>query len=243
MLFPVKSAFGEYIGGFYNSLSPTTKGMTEFASRGLSKSIVWAPSRMVDTVQDMLSAWQRNDTDGTPTHPPDLPVMIAAMANDYTSTGRDVTRQITSDDELLVIFPDDVKERAFGVKVAAGDIRAQVAIFSHDEPTAKALAAQFALYIDSISNRRFYAKYEFAGYELEWPVQIEAPDVVAVPSPTESKNMAILAIDITLRASSPLFNAPKEGEPNDGKGTPGSDDDPAGYPVVVQVNSTREDTI
>jgi hypothetical protein len=54
--------------------------------------------------------------------------------------------------------------------------------------------------------------------------------------------VTILAIDLTLKAEVPLFDAPKEGEYNDGKGVPGTDD-PAGYPVVVQVNKTWNDTL
>ena len=52
---------------------------------------------------------------------------------------------------------------------------------------------------------------------------------------TGSKNLTVLAMDITLRAEIPLFDAPKDGEPNDGKGVPGTDD-PAGYPLVQSVS-------
>lgn len=40
----------------------------------------------------------------------------------------------------------------------------------------------------------------------------------------------ILALDLTLKVEVPLFDAPKPGDPNDGKGIPGTDD-PAGYPL------------
>ncbi|TCV72461.1 hypothetical protein EDE11_1527 [Methylomonas methanica] len=42
-------------------------------------------------------------------------------------------------------------------------------------------------------------------------------------------------MDITLKAQIPIYDAPKVGEPNDGKGVPGTDD-PAGYPVVIRVD-------
>jgi hypothetical protein len=241
MLQSVKVAFGRYMGHFYESLSPTTKGMQGFVNRGLSKSIVWAPARMVDAVEEMLASWQRNDTDDAPTQPAELPVIIAAMAKDYTPSGRDYTRQITADDGAWVIIPEDVKERAFDVKLIAGDIRTQVAIFAHDEPTAKSLASQLLLFIDAPSNRRFLAKYEFAGLEMDWPVQIESPDPMAQNIDIGTKNMTVLAIDIMLKVSIPIFGAPKEGQPNDGKGIPGDSVDPAGHPVVVQVNNKRED--
>lgn len=241
MLQSIKTAFGGYIGGFYASLHPTTKSMQEFVARGLAKSVVWAPSRMVDAAEEMLSAWQRNDTDNAATHPADLPVIIVAMAADYTPTARDYTRQIS--EEAMVIFPGDVKERAFKVNVLAGDIRAQIAVFAHDEPTAKSIIAQLTLYLDSMANRRFYADHEFAGQILKWPVQLETPETFAQKIGTESKNLTILAADITLRASIPLFSAPAEDDPNDGKGTPGDPNDPDGHPVVVEVNCTIEDTL
>jgi len=229
------------MGRFYDELSPTTKGMQGFVTRGLAKSIVWAPSRMVDTVEEMLMSWHRNDTNDSPTHPAELPVIVAAMAKDYTPSGREYTRQVTSDDEVWLIFPDDAKERAFDVKLIAGDIRTQIAIFSHDEPTAKSIASQLTLYLDAPSNRRFYAKYEFAGQEVDWPVQLDSPEVFAQNVDLGIKNMTALAVDINLKVTIPLFGAPKEGQPNDGKGTAGDFTDPSGHPVVVQVNNKRED--
>lgn len=95
MLEPVKIAFGHYMGAFYAGIAPTTTGLHEYVARGLAKSIVWAPSRMVDAIEDMLSAWQRNDTDGAPTQPAKMPIIFVAIAKDYTTSGRDYTRQIT----------------------------------------------------------------------------------------------------------------------------------------------------
>ena len=141
------------------------------------------------------------------------------------------------------MLPDDAKGRAFNVRVIAGDIRTQIAICAHDEPTARSIASQFLLYIDNIENRRFFAHYQFANEDLTWPVQIESPEVPAMSIQTDAKNLTILAVDVTLRASIPLFDAPAAGQPNDGKGTPGSVTDPAGYQVVVQVNYDKKDTL
>lgn len=234
MLQPVKAAFGEYIGGFYASIVPTTKALEGYVTRGLASSIVWAPGRMIDATEEMLSSWQRNDTDGAATKPANMPVIIVAMAKDYTPTGRDFTHQIA--ESVLVMIPGDEKERVFGVRAIAGDIRAQIAIFAHDEPTARSLAAQFLLFLDVAPNRRFTARYNFAGESMDWPVQVESPDAPAMSIQTEAKNLTILAIDITLKAEIPLFDAPAEGQPNDGKGTPGTAD-PAGYPLVQEINA------
>jgi hypothetical protein len=236
MFEPVKVGFGEYMTAFYASLVPTTQAMNEYVARGIAKSISWAPGRMIDAAEEMLAAWQRNDTDSTDTKPAKLPAIIVCVDKSYTPTGRDYTRQVANSE--WVIIPGDDKERAFGLRAIAGDIRAQVCIFAADEPTARSIAAQFCLFIDAIPNRRFPAKYAFAGIEEEWPVQIESPDSPFMNIRTGSDNVTVLAGDLTLKAEIPLFDAPKEGDPNDGQGVPGTDD-PAGYPVVVEVNSTK----
>lgn len=241
MLEPVKAAFGQFMGRFYVEIVPTTQPLEGYVARGLAKSIVWAPSRMVDMAEEMLGSWQRNDTDSATTKPANMPVMIVAMARDYTPTGRDYTRQIA--DAEMVMIPGDTKGRAFSLRTIAGDVRAQVAIFAQDEPTAKSLAAQFLLFLDATPNRRFTAHYTFAGESMEWPVQVESPDSPAMSIQTESKNLTILAIDLTLKATIPLFSAPGAGQPNDGKGTPGDAADPSGYLLTVQVNSDKREAL
>jgi hypothetical protein len=233
---PVKIGFGEFMTAFYGSLVPTTRAMHEYCVRGVAKSIQWAPGRMVDKAEEMLDSWRRNDTDSAPTQPAELPVMVVAIADDYTPTGRDFTRQVS--ESLSVMLPDDTKERVFGLRTIAADLRAQIVIFAADEPTARSIASQFALFLDVPANRRYTATYPFAGFDHEFPVQIESPDAPAINVPVDGvKNVKILALDITLKAEVPLFDAPKDGDPNDGQGTPGTDD-PAGYPVVTELAIT-----
>jgi len=232
MLQPAKVAFGEFLGRYFASLAATTQPLQAYVKRQLPKAIAWAPARMVDAADDMLALYMRTDLDDAPTTPPDLPVIIAAMAKDYTPTGRDYTRQVA--DRQRIILPDDPKERLFGLRVVAGDVRVQLAIFAMDVPTAQSLAAQFLLFVDESPNRRFEAEYPFASIKTKWPVQIESPENPAMSIQTEAKNLTILAIDLTLHVSIPLFDAPKAGEPNDGKGNPGTDD-PAGYPLVQSI--------
>lgn len=234
MFEPIKAGLGEFMQGFYREVVPTTKPLQEFVARGFPYCVAWAPARMVDKVEDMLSAWQRNDTDQGPTKPTKLPVILVAVAKDYTPTGRDFTTQIA--DPVDVMIPGDDKARYFQMKLIAGDVRAQLAIIATDEPTAKSLAAQFVLYLDSPSRRSFDARYPFAGMDHEFPVQIEAPDNPAMNIDTGTKNLTVLAVDLTLKCSVPLFITPKEGEPNDGKGVPGTAD-PAGFPLVGQVDN------
>lgn len=233
MFEPLKVGFGEYLTGFYSILMPTTQPMQEYVQRSLAKSIAWAPSRMVDAAEEMLAAWQRNDTDSAPTRPAKLPVILVCMDQSYTPTGREFATQISN--SVKVIMPGDTKERLFGLRTVFGDIRVQLVFAAADEPTARSMAAQFLNYIDAVPNRRIGYTTTFAGINEDWVAMIESPDVPAVAIHTGVKNLVMLAVDLTLKAQIPLYDAPKAGEPNDGKGIPGTDD-PAGYPVVIEVD-------
>lgn len=235
MFEPVKVGFGEYMGAFYASVVPTTKPMTEFIQRGFGKSVQWAASSSVDAAEDMLASWQRNDTDSADTKPAKLPVIICAMARDYTPTGRDFTRQIA--DSMQVVIPGDIKNRSFGLRTIAGDIRCQVVIFAADEPTARSIAAQFCLFLDAMPNRRFHSIWTFAGVTTQWPVQVESPESPVISSATGLKNVVIMAVDLTLKAEIPIYDAPGVGNVNnDGQGVAGTID-PAGYMKVMQVST------
>jgi len=238
MLQPVKEALGQFLGRFFATVVPTTNPLQPYVLRPLAKAIVWAPARMIDAAEEMLALWIRANLDGGPTSPPDLPVLIVAIGKDLVPTGRDYTRQVA--DRQMVLIPGDEKERLFGLRTAAGDLRAQLVIIATDEPSAHSLAAQFLLFLDATDNRRFEATYRFAGIDTKWPVQIESPDAPAMSIQTESKNLTILAIDMTLHMTVPIFDAPAIGQPNDGKGVPGTED-PSGYPLVQTIAVEREE--
>jgi len=236
MFEPVKAGFGQYMARFYGELIATTRSLEEYVARGVGKSIMWAPARMVDAAEDMLSQYARANLEDGPTKPFALPIMFVAMAKDYVPSGRDFTRQLA--DKVDIVLPGDPKNRNFRLRSVAADIRAQVVIAAMDEPTARSLAAQFILHLDSTDGRRFKAPFTFAGETLDWPVVIESPDVQALQVPNETKNLTMLAIDVTLRATVPVIDAPKPGDANDGQGVPGTED-PAGYPVVQLISGTE----
>lgn len=233
MFDPIKEGIGELFQEFYAEVVPSTKGLQEFIERGFPYCFAWAPARMIDKAEEMLAAWQRNDTEQAPTTPPKLPVVLVSAAKDWTPAERSYTTQVP--DSVDVTFPDDPKQRYFKMRVVAGEVRAQMAIVASDETTAKSLAAQFLLWLDSPSRRSFPARFSFAGIEHRYPAHISTPDSPATNIDTMNRNLTILAVDLTLRVSIPLFQAPKPGEPNDGKGVPGTDD-PAGYPMVIHVD-------
>lgn len=235
---PIKAAFGRYLGRFYTEhLVADTPALAEFRARGFAKSAVWAPGRMVDQVEEMLSSWRKNDNAGTDTPHPYLPVMIAAMSKDYMPAPADFGRPMVN--PVDVIIPSDVKRRVFKMRSVVADIRTQVAICAPEDPSARSIAMQLQMFSASTENRRFHSIYRLAGMDDHWPVSLETPDVQAVnTSVGEAKNLTILTVDFQLRATVPMLTYPASG--GDGKGS-GTGDDPDGYLVVVQATGTNAD--
>ena len=238
MFQPVYVALGRFMGRFFEQLTPTTRPMYEYVQRDLAHAILLAPARMIDSAEDMLAKLIRLDADSETTAPHKFPVIILAVSKDYTPTMRDYTRQIA--DRVEIIMPNDPKERVFGLRTVSADLRCQIAIFAQEPHTAHSIAAQFLLWIDQTENRRFTANYRFAGCDNEFPVQIEDPGAPAMSVQTEAKNAVILALDLTLKVTAPLFDFPKKGEPNDGKGIPGDEHNPAGYPRVIAASMIQD---
>lgn len=236
MFEPVKLGWGEYMQGFYAELVATTPALREFKKRGFPYCFVYAPSRMVDQASEMLASWQKNDTNGKPTTPAKLPVVIVAVAKDYTPTGRDYSYQVS--DPIDVQIPGDEKGRYFELKTVVGDIRVQVAICATDEATAKSIAAQLLLYVDSPTRRGFDAKYTFAKTDVFFPCQIETPDSPASSIETGSSNVTMLAVDFNLHCTVPIYNAPGEDDPNDGSSLPYDPKDPSGYPLLEKIKQS-----
>ena len=245
MFQPVKDAFGRYLVRFFSGLSPTTKPLREFVTRAPKSAIQYAPSRMVDQANEMFIKYLRADVKkNLPDVPCErckpattahlMPVILVALSQDVTPTPREYTRQVT--EKVPFTFPDDPKQRVFRVQTIANDIRAQVVFFAEDEPTARSMAAQFLLFLDEFPNRRFYAEYEFAGFKWRGACQVDNPEVFTPSMDTGTKNLVVLASDVTLRCTVPIFFAPKKDEPNDGKGQAGSMKNPAGYPVVLETS-------
>lgn len=239
----LKVGFGHYMGRFFDQLVPTTKPMAEYCRRPFKYAVMLAPARMIDMAEDLLAKYLRADIQkdfGSNTRPHNLPVTIVAFARDVTPTGRDYGRQIANADYMS--FPDDEKGRVFKVRTVASDVRVQCAIFASDEPTARSIAAQFLLFVDAVENRRFWVDYEYAGFRVRYPAQLETTEALAPLTPTEANNLTVLAVDLTLKCTIPLISGPREGEPHDGKGIPGDEYDPAGYPIVEQMTIAGHST-
>lgn len=235
---PIKAAFGRYLGRFYSDyLVADTPALAEFRARGFSRSAVWAPGRMVDQVEEMLASWRKNDNEGSEQPHPYLPVMIAAMAKDYTPAPADFGRPMFN--PVDVIIPSDVKRRVFKMRSVVADIRTQVAICAPEDPSARSIAMQLQMFAGATENRRFYSSYRLAGLDEFWPVVLETPDIQAIDAKVaEVKNLTILTVEFQLRATVPMLTAPASG--GDGKGS-GTADDPDGYLVVAEATGTNAD--
>jgi hypothetical protein len=230
-----KAAIGQSLGAFFNNIAPTTKALTDYVKRPLPQAILWAPGRMVDLAEDMLASWQRDDSRGDPTKPYTMPIMLVAMAKDKDPSGPEFNRGVTVPD--YVVLPDDPKDRLFKLRTYSAALRVQVAIAAHDEPSATSLASQLLLWYEAMPNRKLAATYRFAGMDICWPAQMVLPEMPASNVATETKNLTLLTVDLTVHATVPFYQAPKPGEPNDGQGDPNNPDDPAGYPFLTEIEA------
>lgn len=239
---PLEVGLGTYMGQFYAQLVADTPAMEEYVVRGLFKSIVWVPGRMVDDVQGMLDEWRKNDNHrdgGRPTGAPGLssflPVMLVGMAKDFSPSPPDWGVPVGG--AIEIGSPADPHARMYKLRTMTSDYRAQVVIIAPEAHTAHSLALQFNLWANSAGGRRFKHWHEHAGIQHDFPAMLDEIDLGAVDAKVEQKNLTILLIDLNIRATIPVFQSPKAGEDNDGRAAP------AGYPVVVQVDGLNRDGV
>jgi hypothetical protein len=226
----LEQAFGQYLGRFYSGLVADTPQMKEYVARGLSKSIVYAPGRMVDKVEDVLNEWRKNQNVSGPGLSSLLPVCIVCIDEDFTPSLVDYGASIGG--AVDVMLPGDELNRAYKVRLSANDYRAQIVFIASERHSAHSLALQFNLFTNGPFGRRFSMAHEFAGQSLDFPVVLEDINVGAIAQEAQ-KNLRVNVADFVLHATVPVFQAPGDGEPNDGKAAP------AGYPVVTEVNAVN----
>lgn len=207
-LTPVKDALGRWLGDWFSNFRPDTPANAEWAARPRVQSMAWAPGRMVDAAQDMLSSWKTNDNNGRTGQSAFLPVLIAAIANEYTEAPAEDGRHLT--DDLAFSFPDDTQHRSFRLSMLSIEVRVQIVVAANDPGTAMSMLAQLSKW--AMSRQRFHASYTFRGFTTPWPVRIIQSDRLAVPSPV-GDNIVMMALDLVLRCSVPQFNGPAEGFP------------------------------
>ncbi len=214
---------------------PTTRALEEYCRRDVVRAIAWTPARVLDSAEDMLAQWRSNDNSGAPGTSASLPVILVALSREPTLSPE---WQQQLGDPIDVVLPNDPKQRVFKLRQAQMDVRAQIVIFASDDPTARSLSIQYALWVASLENRRFVCPFAFTGVSFDYPCMIETPDVLFQTVPSDQKNLAILVADLTLRPTVPLLRSPGFAQPNDGQGTPAdgsSPDDLPGFRWLRQV--------
>lgn len=200
LLTPVKIALGNWLGAFKTDFQPDTAAAAEWAQREQRLAMAMVPGRMVDQVEEMLSSWRTNNNSGNPSTSAYIPVLLAALAPDYTESPAEHGRPLT--DKLPFSFPGDTGHRAFKARVLHLDIRAQVVVVASEPATATSIVAQLSMW--SVHVPTFHADFTFAGQTTQWPVKVLSADRIGIPTPV-GEQLCILAVDYTLRASTPLF--------------------------------------
>jgi hypothetical protein len=215
---PLEMGLGQYMGQYYAQLVADTPFMEEFIARGLSKSIVWVPGRMIDEVDKMVEAWRQNDNkkditdpDGAPGVSSRLPVVFVAMSKDFMPGMPDYSTAIGA--PVDVTHPNDPDQRNLKVRVSANEYRAQIVFVAAELHSAHSLALQFNLWANGPGGRRFKHRHMFGALANDYPASLEQIDIGAVDAKAEQSNLTILIADLTIRAAIPIFQGPPEGYP------------------------------
>lgn len=233
----IKKGFGRYLGRWRKGIYPDyadTAAVQAFLAKPMAEAIMWAPARMIDAAEQQLELY-RLATNGPNGPAGMLPVILLAMDDNFLATGADWGGQHSPRRMMQIVEGGSW----YGYKHVQQDRRVQVVIIASEGGSAQSLAAQLASFIIEPKNRWFDAPYVFGQYKVPMPVTLETNriDWMNVAPPGDAKNLKILAADITLKCTIPFFDAPREGEPNDG-----TDNTPPGYPMLSQVTLDDETT-
>lgn len=221
----IKIGFAQYMHRWFKGIYPDyvdTKGVRAFLERPFSQGVQWAPSRMLDAAEEMLSAYQKNKNgpDGQSTL---FPVVLMAIDDNFLTTGSDWGGQQVG--RRLVAIEEGGSW--YGYKHVMQDRRVQVVIIASEAGTAQSLAAQLTSFVAEPHNRYLDAPYAFGQYRVSMPITLESNRIDWMDVKNDVKNIKILAADFTLKCTIPYFDAPRQGEPNDG-----STNVPPGFPRV-----------
>lgn len=222
-----QEAFSRYMIDWFNGIYADTAAVGEFKRRAVAEAIKWAPSRMIDEAEGMLAQYRKNEN-GPPGKSTKLPIILLATDDDFLGTSADKGGLHTGR-ELVQI---EEGGSWYGYRQIMHDRRIQVVIIASEGQSAGSLAAQLGAYMERPSKRYMNASYTFGQYCVPAPMTLDINRIDWMSVKTDAKNIKILAGDVTLRCIIPVFDAPGEGEPNDG-----TDRNPPGFPLVSVVQS------
>jgi hypothetical protein len=223
---PVKFALGEWLAQFHQQAYPDTPANAEWCARETKKACVWASARMVDTVETMLAGWRNNANNepkvGTAAM---LPVVFIAMATEYIETSPDQGRSSLAPIEIK--FPGDPQDRLFRMRLMSADIRCQIAVVASEQASVMSLIGQLCGWTLERHTVRAVFPFEHLGITTAWPVRIVPAERMSIQTPL-GEHIKAMTLDLTIRASMPMFYAPKPGDATDGN-------TPPGFPTIQQV--------
>lgn len=229
LLTPAKAAIGQWLADFHDKFfEPDTPANVEWAGRAAPLAMAWAPGRMVDQVESMLSAWARNDNTGVPSTSASYPAVFVAVAPDYTESLGEAGRTVA--DWTPFAFPQDPTGRSFRVRTMSADLRVQVVVVAPDQLSTMSILGQLSLW--AVTKPKFGARYVFGGFASDWPITVLGGDRMAVQTPV-GEQVSILALDLTIRTTLPMFRGPRGEEATDGM-------DPPGFPVVLDIETGHD---
>lgn len=224
----IGAGFAQYMCRWFKGIYPDyidTKGVKSFLDRPFSQAVKWAPSRMIDEAEKMLKAYGKNEN-GPPAKSTLFPVVLMAIDNNFITTGADWGGQQIG--RRLVAIEEGGSW--YGYKHVMQDRRVQVVIIASEAGSAQSLAAQLSSFVAEPHNRYMTATYEFGQYKIPMPITLESNRADWMDIKSDFDNIKILAADFTLKCTVPFFDAPRDGEPNDG-----STNIPIGYPRIGSV--------
>lgn len=237
LFLPVKVGLGQYMTRFKQSLiviHNDSAAVQDFANRALPKSMVFAPSRMIDAIEDILSAWRKNTNDATKAQSTAfLPMIAVAIARDYTPASP--SQGMMLGDAIDVKLPNYPDERSLKMELIRGQLRVQVVVIAPDDSSAKSLMMRFCHFVRRYQNRGFDAVYNLAGQNEPWFNTWDSQDVYPMSVPIAQTNIAIQKVDLLLNIAIPMVYGAASGQPNSGIGA-GTPSDPFGLPVLTQIN-------
>jgi len=219
LITPVKAAVGAWLASFHAQAYPDTPANAEWVARDPKQACAFARGRMVDSVGDMIASYQKN-ANNTPkvSTAAVLPILLAAIADEYTETPTDQGRMGGATQE--VIFPFDTAKRIFHVRTVPADFRMQVAIAASEQPSVLSLIGQLAAW--SVTNYRATAIYPFdyLGVTFPWPVRIVPGERMSIATPL-GEQIVVMTMDFTVRVAMPMIYTPKAGDAIDIATPPG----------------------
>ena len=205
----VKQAFNRHLMNAVREIMPATKNLEEFVLRPEKYRLMQADDRMVDKVEDLLSAYQKAENGGHAGLNAPLPVVVVAYAKDSTVSEVTLGRGVYEPHQ--VAFEADGKKYFYKMKTTHMENRVQVCFIGHDSETVRAMTSQMRLYFQGYLKRIFPICWQWNGFDFQLSGNISDVDFIdSVVDVDERTNLSIVVWDFSIRFQMPYIIAPKD---------------------------------